>query len=296
VNDDFCDCADCSDEPSTSASASLDRVDRFGDFHCRNVGHRPGKLSYTDVDDGRCNYQKCCDGSDESAVVDGKPLCPNRCEELGELWRMVEKRVNDIRLKASNVKTKLVKDAAALKKGVEEKIKSEEIKIEGTEANVKHWETKLKEAEELSDKHKTASPRSKVAEAVQLAKDQVEKYKTLLTELKEQRDDAEGRLKIVEAILKKYKEEYKPSYNLEYGDQSGKNVIAAWETYLTGRASADRELNEADDKELNDLISGGTINWDGMIPEAGATEGMFKERGLLKFFLRRTDLISRHIS
>ncbi|XP_037069684.1 SCO-spondin-like [Pollicipes pollicipes] len=56
VNDDYCDCADGTDEPGTAACAN-------GVFHCRGRD-----LPASRVGDGVCD---CCDGSDEAGV--GRP-------------------------------------------------------------------------------------------------------------------------------------------------------------------------------------------------------------------------------
>ncbi|KAJ2082045.1 hypothetical protein H4R24_001904 [Coemansia sp. RSA 988] len=77
VNDDYCDCVDGSDEPGTSACAN-------GTFYCANKGHIPGKLAAWRVNDGICDYDVCCDGSDE---WDTDAVCPDKCEEIGRLHR-----------------------------------------------------------------------------------------------------------------------------------------------------------------------------------------------------------------
>lgn len=71
LNDDFCDCADGTDEPGTSACPE-------GKFYCTNTGHAPILMSSSRVNDGICD---CCDGSDE---YDGKIRCPNTCRKAGK--------------------------------------------------------------------------------------------------------------------------------------------------------------------------------------------------------------------
>ena len=69
IGDDYCDCADGSDELLTSACSSVEATARFS---CANEGHISEMLPLSRVNDGLCD---CCDGSDE--VVG---LCSNDCE------------------------------------------------------------------------------------------------------------------------------------------------------------------------------------------------------------------------
>eukprot|EP00918_Siedleckia_nematoides_P005917 GHVU01012918.1.p1 GENE.GHVU01012918.1~~GHVU01012918.1.p1 ORF type:complete len:247 (+),score=10.54 GHVU01012918.1:93-833(+) len=79
VNDDYCDCADASDEPGTSACAE-------GRMWCRNNGHEPHWLAAMYVDDGICD---CCDGSDEPA---GHVKCHNTCRGAATEAKKIEAR------------------------------------------------------------------------------------------------------------------------------------------------------------------------------------------------------------
>ncbi|CAE7815834.1 Prkcsh [Symbiodinium sp. CCMP2456] len=73
VNDDFCDCADGSDEPGTPACAGV------GLFYCSNVESIPKLIYSSHVADGICD---CCDGSDEWSSS-----CPNTCSLEGPVLR-----------------------------------------------------------------------------------------------------------------------------------------------------------------------------------------------------------------
>ena len=77
VNDDFCDCADGSDEPGTSACAGTTTAAvRPISFFCRNEAFEGRRVAVSRVGDSICD---CCDGSDEAAFV-----CTDTCAELAE--------------------------------------------------------------------------------------------------------------------------------------------------------------------------------------------------------------------
>ena len=83
INDDFCDCADGSDEPATAACSTAG-----GQFWCVNKGHHGKFLFSSFVNDGVCD---CCDGSDEDGSL---VQCSNRCEDVGrEIRRQLQRQI-----------------------------------------------------------------------------------------------------------------------------------------------------------------------------------------------------------
>jgi len=131
VNDDFCDCADGSDEPGTGACAGQDATL----FYCSNEGSAPRLLYSSRVADGVCD---CCDGSDE-VFFTGKRACTNTCSEEGK--RLDAERA----LRLERLRTGLQKKREAETQAAEEnKVRSEE--VSKLEAELPALEKALEEA------------------------------------------------------------------------------------------------------------------------------------------------------
>ena len=120
VNDDYCDCADSSDEPGTSACPA-------STFFCANKGASSQLLPPSRVNDLICD---CCDGSDEWAGhKEGEGGCPNVCAELG---RSLHQHVLD-EIAATDaglqVRQRLINEATQLKAEKESKKATYEQKL-----------------------------------------------------------------------------------------------------------------------------------------------------------------------
>lgn len=147
VNDDYCDCADGSDEPGSSAC-------RNAFFHCMNRGFKPVDIPSSRVNDQICD---CCDGSDE---WDGAVDCPDVCNEVGKKWREEIQRKVVVAQKGFVKRAGLAAEGGKLKaekeKGIDglRKERDEILPLkEGAEAKKKEAEDKESEAKE---KHRKA--------------------------------------------------------------------------------------------------------------------------------------------
>ncbi|CAI5738326.1 unnamed protein product [Hyaloperonospora brassicae] len=118
LNDNYCDCADGSDEPGTSACSHTKAV-----FHCENAGFFATDLPTSRVNDGVCD---CCDGSDEYA---SGASCASQC--ANEMQRFMEDKKELMQQVDAGLKDRAVLVAEGHKRWNEE-----ELKMRQLEANV----------------------------------------------------------------------------------------------------------------------------------------------------------------
>ncbi|OAL00790.1 hypothetical protein IQ06DRAFT_336259 [Phaeosphaeriaceae sp. SRC1lsM3a] len=275
VNDDYCDCPDGSDEPGTAACSYISPLSppqpsggkpgtineslALPGFYCKNKGHIPSYIPFTNVNDGVCDYELCCDGSDEYDGVGGVK-CEDQCGKIGKEWR----KQDEIRQKSLNAarqrRKDLITEAGRLRKEVEDRIQTLKAQIDGQTQKVDGLEKSLVEIEraEKGKIVKGAGKGGKITVLSSLAKGRIEELTQNVGRLRTERDAAKARLEELESMLKRFKEEYNPNFN----DEGVKRAVKAWEDYA---AQDYPGSNEALDRDLDEILkpdSESAIKWE----------------------------------
>ncbi|ORY61501.1 glucosidase II beta subunit-like protein [Pseudomassariella vexata] len=285
VNDNSCDCPDGSDEPGTAACANIDPLsppqplpnslsgttntsNALPGFWCANEGHIGTYVPFMYVNDGVCDYDLCCDGTEEYGGVGGVK-CPNKCKEIGKEWRRIDNERKENLERANKRRRIMVKEAKELRRRVEAKITSLTEEIKSLET--KRDELKKKHDEiEHSERGKVVKGEGtgKLGVLVGLAKGRVNELRDTLNIVLGQRDELRGKVAELEGILATFKEEYNPNFN----DEGVKKAVRAWEDYAA-KMGESKDDNESDIQEVlkEDNTEGG-INWDEYVDGEEATD------------------------
>ncbi|KAF2425274.1 putative glucosidase 2 subunit beta [Tothia fuscella] len=228
VNDDYCDCPDGSDEPGTAACAHLNNtLLALPGYYCKNKGHAPSYVPVSYVNDGACDHDLCCDGSDEWAGVGDK--CSDRCAEIGKAWRKQNEQRQKALTNAAKRRKELLVDAERRKKEVEDRIKTLKTEVTGAEVKVEALEKEFADIERREKAKVVKAPKEggKIGVLVSLAKGRTQELRSSLERVKAERDDAQTRLKELEDMLTQFHTDYNPNFN----DEGVKRAVKAWEDY-----------------------------------------------------------------
>uniref|UniRef100_A0A7S1KLC1 Glucosidase 2 subunit beta n=1 Tax=Percolomonas cosmopolitus TaxID=63605 RepID=A0A7S1KLC1_9EUKA len=179
INDNYCDCANCLDEPGTSAS-TLDPSSPRRHFYCENQGYIPKYIFNSFVNDGICD---CCDGSDEYDLNgNGNVKCENTCQQKGNKIRTeLKERIHRARLALDLRVDRYVRVAQEKLGGMRRELeqKEEELKLREPELDV------LKDQKNLAEKQEEIQRR--------LLKEQLEKERGgQNVEIEQQKEEATG--------------------------------------------------------------------------------------------------------
>lgn len=281
VNDDYCDCPDGSDEPGTPACSYLHHYSprhvpnpyasttprnetlALPGFYCKNKGHVPAYVRFENVNDGVCDYDVCCDGSEEYQGVGGVK-CPDKCAEIGKAWKKAEDVRQKGMAKAMKKRKELGVEAERRTKEVLEKIEAGKIKVEGLERKLKESEEALTDVERREKLRLVKSDASgkgtgRLGVLLNLARDRVTELRTTTEKVRKQRNDMVARVEELEKLLSALKEDHNPNFN----DAGVKKAVQGWEDYAA-RESTDT-WTDAEDRDLNEIVkedgNESGVNW-----------------------------------
>lgn len=278
VNDDYCDCPDGSDEPGTSACSYLsplspsspsdvtnnDNINAtiaLPGFYCKNRGHLPSYVPFTNVNDGICDYELCCDGSDEWASAGGIK-CEDKCQEIGKEWRRKDEARHKSLDAANRKRKELVTDAQRQRKEVEDHISTLEAQLEAQQKKAGNLEAELADIErkEKGKVVKTAGAKvGKMGVFVGIAKQRMDELREALIKTREERDNSKERIKELESILSTFKVEYNPNFN----DEGVKRAVRAWEDYAARDKGFDADAaHERDLTEITKSDKDNGLDWE----------------------------------
>ncbi|RYC84715.1 hypothetical protein BFJ63_vAg12381 [Fusarium oxysporum f. sp. narcissi] len=277
VNDNTCDCPDGSDEPGTAACANLDPLspeqplvgsisgttnttNALPGFWCENKGHIGMYVPFLYVNDGVCDYELCCDGSEEYGGVGGVK-CENKCAEIGKEYRRLEDEKKKALQKAAMKRGAMVSEAKDLRQKVEKKVEDLKKEIAALEVKKEELAQKHRDAEQ-QDKGKVVreGPGSgKLGVLVGLAKTRVNELRDTLDKVVTQRDALKERVGELEELLTKFKTDYNPNFN----DEGVKAAIRSFEDYSARRAESKEEVVSDEDvlSVLKEDGENGGVNW-----------------------------------
>ncbi|KAH6981707.1 glucosidase II beta subunit-like-domain-containing protein, partial [Ilyonectria sp. MPI-CAGE-AT-0026] len=277
VNDNSCDCPDGSDEPGTAACASLDALspeqplpgsvagttktsNALPGFWCANEGHIGMYVPFLYVNDGVCDYELCCDGSEEFRL--GGVKCENRCAEIGKEYRRLEDEKRRNMEKAARKRDAMTAEAQELRRKVELKINTLQDEIRALETKRAGLQQRYREVEQ-EEKGKVVRGEGgggKLGVLVGLAKTRINELRATLEDVLDQRDELRERAEELEEILKKFKEEYNPNFN----DEGVKAAVKSFEDYSARQDIEARRVQRSEDDVLSVLKEDSEtngVNW-----------------------------------
>ncbi|KDN36198.1 hypothetical protein K437DRAFT_260198 [Tilletiaria anomala UBC 951] len=226
INDDYCDCADGSDEPGTSACNNAR-------FYCANEGHIPAYILSSRVNDGICDPE-CCDGSDE---YDAKVQCPDTCGKMGKEYRNHMAQQENTRRAGAKIRAKYISDA---KKKVSA-LQADAAKLTDALARARDAEAKSKAALEYAenaDKETTARKKAMPLYGT------LTQFQSALHALSTRNSELTQELEQLTNLL----DDLAKGYNPNYQDMAVKGAVmayASWRRDNAGGGAPDAAGDEA---------------------------------------------------
>lgn len=207
-----------------------------------------------------CDYDLCCDGSEEYGHVGGVK-CENRCVEIGKEYKRLADEKRQKMERAANQKNAMLSQAQQLRQKAEVKIAQlnaeiQTLEVKKADLQKKHAAAKLQDVGRVV---KSEGAGGKLGVLIGVAKTRVNELRDMLDKVVQQRNDLRSRVEELETILRKFKDEYNPNFN----DEGVKLAVKSWEDYAAREADTVREQvidSDVDDVRQEDSENSG-VNW-----------------------------------
>ncbi|KAJ3104551.1 hypothetical protein HDU97_009063 [Phlyctochytrium planicorne] len=190
VNDDYCDCADGSDEPGTAACIN-------GSFYCANEGHIPSTIKSSRVNDGICD-QECCDGSDEY-LTDVK--CPNNCAKIGAEFKKAEQQRKKTLKEGLRIKSDYISYSTKARIDRKKQIQDLGLEVANVTARVEELRIIKADAEVFESEINARKAKKEAAENLRTLPQKVNECRSAKTTLQGNINDLNSRVNQLRAAL-----------------------------------------------------------------------------------------------
>ena len=222
------------------------------------------------MNDGICDYDLCCDGSDEWEGVGGVK-CVDKCKEIGKQWRKQDEARKKGLGTALKKKHDLLVQADLLRNRLEENIALLVGEVRLAEGNVALLEAEVEELEKKERSRVVKGPGGKINVLAEMARGRIEELRESLVSVRSQRDIAVEKVKELEQLLSTFKEEYNPNFN----DEGVKRAVRSWEEYAAREDTTVEADMAAQERDLDEIIkpdSEGGIDWADWQTEASESD------------------------